>query len=131
MSAAPRPTRRAVDDLGAERRMPPRRGVAGGDDVEVAVPRERGPVASPEPRDHARAPLLATDDLGAAAEVLEDLHGDRGNGVLGATRVLARGRDEPAREPQDLVPVHSLDDRRNDRLLYHGGECTGATCARA
>ena len=36
-----------------------------------------------------------------------------------------------AREPQDLVRVHLLDDGGNDRLLYHGGECTGATCARA
>ncbi len=34
----------------------------------------------------------------ACAEVLEDLHRDRGHGVLGAARVLARRRDEPARE---------------------------------
>ena len=58
------PDQPAVDDLGAERWMPPRLGVTRGHHVQVSVPGERGPVGASEARDHARPVRLAADDPG-------------------------------------------------------------------
>ena len=99
MSARAAADQSAVLDRALPRSVRPGRRVAGGDDVEVAVPRERGALARADRGHDARPAFVAPDDLGSTRRSPARMSdGDRGGLVLGAAGVLARRGDQRARE---------------------------------